>query len=147
MQLQSAGSCFPSSAAPACGGRRACGIDGSMLHKICRKQSLVAPGQSPGESGGLTLASRSPHLGLIFPYQEGPNRHKITQSRPKAAKDSRKAAKDDPGVAKDAPNVTNKPPKTSQRSPETRSCSHSDLLLPTQTHEISGFTEENAGLE
>ena len=75
-----------------------------------------------------------------MPYQEGQNRPKVAPRRPKAAKDSRKAAKDDPEVANDAPNATSKPPKTPKRPPEPRSCSHSGLHLPTQTHEICGFT-------
>ena len=80
------------------------------------------------------------HVRLIRGYPQGQHRPKVAPGRPKAAKDGPKAAKDDPEVANDARNATSKPPKTPKRPPEPRSCSHSGLHLPTQTHEICGFT-------
>ena len=91
-----------------------------------------------------TNASSWPQFASSGPTKRdkiGIRRPKAAPRRPKAAKDDPKAAKDDPEVAKDAPNATSKPPKTPQRSPEPRSCSHSGLHLPTQTHEICGFTK------
>ena len=96
-------------------------------------RALVANNESPE-------CSSMPHVRLIFAYQADKIGPKSAQDGLKAAENCRKAAQDDAEVANDAPNATSKPPKTPKRPLEPRSCSHSGLPLPTQTHEICGFT-------